>query len=175
MLLTLLILGFRMGVEPISLLTEDLSSRLHVDPAVLNSRRIPQVRPKLRRHDHKKLREALTTILRAEEKPPPSMHRISIRLQCHQTYLARRFPDLVAQLKARYQFYFRIHREVRSQIVRELVRGETIDVYASGKYPSANCVFSRLPWWVDMRDAAAREEWKKTLTELGLDHENKRV
>jgi hypothetical protein len=164
--------GYRLRVEPISLLTEDLSGRLRVNPTLLNSRCIPEVRPKLRRHDRKELRTALAGILAAGEEPPPSMHRIAMRLQCHQTYLARVFPDLVAELKARHQFYFGIHKQVRSQMVRGLVRSATIDVHASGEYPSATRVCSGLPRFVDMRDAVAREEWKKTLRELGLDHEN---
>jgi hypothetical protein len=46
-----------------------------------------------------------------------------------------------------------------------------MQAHAEGMYPSAHRVRSALPRFLDMRDAMVREEWKKTLRELGLDHE----
>jgi len=170
MLASLLMIGFRLGIEPISLLTEDVSDRIRVNQTVLSSRCILQVRP-VRRHTRKELRAALAALITAKEYPPPSMNKVALRLKCHQSYLARAFPDLVAELKAQYQVYFDSRRRARSQMVRGLVRSATIDAHASGKYPSAKRVCSGLPRFVDMRDVVAREEWKRTLKELGLVHE----
>jgi hypothetical protein len=115
MLLSLLMLSFRLGVEPISLLTEDVTDRILVGPNAPGRCCLPVVRRTARRHNRKRLHAALVRILGEREDPPPSMHKIGLRLKRHQSYLARAFPDLVAD--------------------------------------------------------AAREEWKKTLTELGLHHE----
>jgi AraC-like DNA-binding protein len=173
MLLSLFMLSFRLGVDPISLLSEDVSDRIRVSPSALATLCLPAVRRRTaRRHTRKRLRAALARILDAKEAPPPSMHKIAQRLKCHQSYLARAFSDLVAELKARYQSHFGNHRQIRTGIVRGLVRSATIQAHAEGVYPSAHRVRSALPRFLDMRDAMVREEWKKTLSELGFDHDD---
>jgi AraC-like DNA-binding protein len=171
MLLSLLMLSFRLGVESISLLSEDVSDQICLSPSALGTLCLPAVRRTARRHNRKRLRSALARILDAKESPPPSMKKIALRLKCHQSYLARVFPDLVAELKARYQAHFGNHRQIRTRVVRGLVRSATMQAHAEGMHPSAHRVRSALPRFLDMRDAMVREEWKKTLRELGLDHE----
>jgi hypothetical protein len=173
MLLSLLLLSFRLGVEPISLLTEDVSDRILVGSNAPGGPCIPVVRRTARRHNRKRLHAALVRIVEAKEDPPPSMHKIALRLKCHQSYLARAFPDLVAELKSRHQSFIGAHWQVRKRLVRDLVRSATLKAHVAGVYPSANRVCRGLPRFVDMRDPAAREEWKKTLTELGLHHEER--
>jgi AraC-like DNA-binding protein len=173
MLLSLLMLSFRLGVEPLSLLTEDVSDQILVGSNAPGGSCLPVVRRTARRHSRKRLHTALARILGEKEDPPPSMHKIGLRLKCHQSYLARAFPDLIAELKSRHQSCFEARRDVRRRMVRDLIRSATLKTHSAGLFPSANRVCRGLPRFVDMRDPAAREEWKKTLTELGLHHEER--
>src|SRR5439155_25782401 len=68
-----------------------------------------------------------------------------------------------------YQNYVAIHKEVRTKLVRGMVRSATMAIHASGQYPTLGRVGYGLPSFVDMREHVAREEWRKTLQELGLD------
>lgn len=69
MLLSLLMLSFRLGVEPISLLSEDVSDQVCVSPGALGTLCLPAVRRTARRHNRKRLRSTLARILDAKEAP----------------------------------------------------------------------------------------------------------
>ena len=46
-----------------------------------------------------------------------------------------------------------------------------VSIHASGQYPTLGRVGYGLPSFVDMREHVAREEWRKTLQQSGLDHD----
>jgi hypothetical protein len=91
---------------------------------------------------------------------------IRVRLRCNQTTLQRRFPELAQKIKERYQEYQAIRKEVRVKIFRSIVSMTVMDIHKAGIYPSQWRVRESLPKWVDMREPAAQDEWKRTLASL---------
>ena len=100
--------------------------------------------------------------------PRPSLNQLARRLGCRLTTLGRRFPELAKAVKDRHQRFCAIRKEVRANLFRSLVRTAVINIHRSGDYPSQWRVRESLPKFVDMREPAAYDAWRQTLTELQL-------
>jgi hypothetical protein len=105
--------------------------------------------------------------------PRRSLSSLASQFGCNQSTLDRRFPELARRVKELYREFCKIRKEVRSKMIRGMVRTSTIDLHQAGYYPSMHRVGSGLPSFVDMRDRLAYEEWKRTMTGLGLPYERR--
>lgn len=169
---------------PSLLLLADVSFRFKVPAAALLCRSLaaeeltfqPEapVGPKRREFlspakvDLERMRQVLEEAIATESLPRPSLNQLAKRLGCRITTLGRRFPELAKKVKDQHQKFCAIRKEVRSSLFRNLVRTAVIGIHKSGDYPSQCRVRQALPKFVDMREPAAYEAWKQTLTELQL-------
>jgi hypothetical protein len=169
---------------PSLLLLADASFRFNVSAAALLSRPLaadeltfqPEAPVGVRRReflgppkvDLERMRRVLEEAIASESLPRPSLNQLAKRLGCRITTLGRRFPELAKTVKDQHQKFCAIRKEVRANLFRTLVRTAVICIHKSGDYPSQWRVRQALPKFVDMREPAAYEAWKQTLTELQL-------
>jgi DNA-binding XRE family transcriptional regulator len=165
-LLSLAELSLRIELSPDFVLRR----RLGPHDFSFSTRRSAQVRQRVHsappKHDLERMRQALEDAIRDGVFPRPSLSALADQLGCCQTTLDRRFPELAGRVKDLYRGFAVIRKEVRSKLVRGMVRTSTIALHKAGQYPSMHMVGFGLPSFIDMRDRLAYEEWKRTMTEL---------
>jgi AraC-like DNA-binding protein len=170
--------------RPSLLLLADVSFRFKVSAAALLSKPLaaeeltfqPEAPVGVRRReflsppkvDLEQMRRVLEEAIASESLPRPSLNQLAKRLGCRITTLGRRFPELAKTVKDQHQKFCAIRKEVRANLFRTLVRTAVIGIHKSGDYPSQWRVRRALPKFVDLREPAAYEAWKQTLTELPL-------
>jgi hypothetical protein len=118
--------------------------------------------------DLNEMRRVLEEAVANDTLPRPSLNQLARRLGCRLTTLGRRYPELAQAVKDRHQRFCAIRKEVRANLFRSLVRTAVINIHRSGEYPSQSRVRESLPKFVDMREPAAYDAWRQTLTELQL-------
>jgi hypothetical protein len=167
-LLFLADMSFRFKVSAVALLSRPLAAEeLTFQPeAPVGPRRREFLSPP--KVDLERMRQVLEEAIATESLPRPSLNQLAKRLGCRITTLGRRFPELAKTVKDRHQKFCAIRKEVRANLFRSLVRTTVIGIHKSGGYPSQWRVRQALPKFVDMREPAAYEAWKQTLTELQL-------
>jgi len=114
------------------------------------------------------MRKVLEEAVNDDSVQCPSLSKLAARLGCRQTTLNRRFPELASKIKERHQKFCDIRKEVRVKLFRSLVHDVVIRIHKAGNYPSQWRVRQALPSFVDMREPAAYDEWKRMLVELEL-------
>jgi hypothetical protein len=167
-LLSLAELSLKLGTSPEALVRKRLGLdelEVALEPRGPATRRVHKTPPK---HNLESMRRVLQSAVQENAFPQRSLSSLAAELGCSQTTLDRRFPELARRVKALYRRFCEIHKEVRSNLIRGMVRMSTIDLHKAGHYPSMHRVESGLSSLVDMRDRLAYEEWKRTMTELDL-------
>lgn len=172
-LLSLADLSLKVGISPESLVTRRVQPDEFVvtkEPWGRVARRLHKPPPK---HDLEQMRLVMEGAIQRKVFPCRSLSSFAAQLGCTQTTLNRRFPGLARKVKDLYREFCKIHKEVRSKMIRGMVRMSTIDLDKAGQYPSLHRVGVGLPSFIDMRDRLAYEAWKRTMTELGLPYERR--
>jgi len=86
---------------------------------------------------------------------------------CHQTFAARKFPELARRIIARRQTYVRIHKQQREFFTGLITKSVASQLAASGQYPSHRKMSRALLSWISLREAAAKKAWLELLEEWG--------
>jgi hypothetical protein len=168
-LLSLMDVSHKLKVSPVALLSTELSpDKFMIQPQVSAGTTARRQFTSPPRTNLELMRRVLEEAVNNDLLPQPSLSELAAKLECRQTTLARRFPDLVKRVKERYQVYFAARKESRANLFRSVVRKAVLDIHNAGEYPSQWKVRQALPSFADMREPAAYDEWKRTLIELSL-------
>jgi len=127
----------------------------------------PLFRRKLQRHDPKMIYDILIEAAEHPTNPPLSLLRVCKRAGCHQTYAARKFPELAQKIIAHRRTYVQIHKEQRHFFTGLITKAVASQLAASGQYPSDRKMRRALPSWISLRDPAAKKAWLELLEEWG--------
>ena len=147
-----------------SRLSGDLAPRIRPLPTAM----LQGLKPQLRRHDTKILRQALEEAANTDQLPPPSLASVGRKLQCHSSYLQRKFPDLASQISRAYREYWSIHKSQRLYFAKLVTKSKSSEIAARGEYPSQRKVIRALPSGLSFRMPVVKEAWLETLKEWGL-------
>ncbi len=119
-----------------------------------------------RRFDPDPVRLSLEKMLHAD--PPVSVVKAAKALGYGPRHLRRHFPQLTAQVAARYMAYVEDSKRIWEERTQEAVRAVVRTLHAQGVYPSARKVHSFLPKPVSLKNRTAKAAWSATLQELGI-------
>jgi transcriptional regulator with XRE-family HTH domain len=167
-LLSLAEVSHRFKVSPVALLSRELRPEEFTLQACSSNRLVPKRFPTPPKSDLEQMRKVLEEAVNDDSVQCPSLSKLAARLGCRQTTLNRRFPELASKIKERHQKFCDIRKEVRVKLFRSLVHDVVIRIHKAGNYPSQWRVRQALPSFVDMREPAAYDEWKRMLVELEL-------
>lgn len=124
-------------------------------------------RRRLKRHDAKLIKDILTEAAEHPADPPLSLMAVCKKAGCHQTFAARKFPELAKKIIARRQMYVQIHKQQRQFFAGLITKSVASQLAASGQYPSHRRMSRALPSWISLREAAAKKAWLELLEEWG--------
>src|SRR6266404_1867432 len=167
-LYALAVIAHRYGLRAIDLVGSRLSGDLAPRIRPLPTAMLQGLKPQLRRHDTKILRQALEEAANTDQLPPPSLASVGRKLQCHSSYLQRKFPDLASQISRAYREYWSIHKSQRLYFAKLVTKSKSSEIAARGEYPSQRKVIRALPSGLSFRMPVVKEAWLETLKEWGL-------
>ena len=131
-LLSLADLSLKVGICPEALVSRCVQAEefmVTMPPRGRAARRLHKPPP---RHDLERMRLILEGATQDDVFPRRSLSSLAAQLGCSQTTLARRFPDLARKIKDLYTNFSAIRKEVRSRLVRGMVRMSTCDLHKAG-------------------------------------------
>ena len=114
------------------------------------------------------LRQALQEATNTDQLPPPSLAAVGRKLQCHSSYLQRKFPDLASQISRAYREYWSIHKSQWLHFAKLVTKSKSSEIAARGEYRSQRKVIRALPSGLSFRMPVVKEAWLETLKEWGL-------
>jgi len=165
---SLLNVGFRCGVSPLSFIMGDKNQ---IEFSQINAGcKVPS--PCMSKHQFRKIdlayvQNALESILQHPETPPPSMRKVAERLGYALITLQRRFPDHCKAISARYLHFRSQKRQVSIQRHCEEVRQVVLILHAQECYPSLRQVRKVLRNPSILKDPHVHGAWRETVKELG--------
>jgi len=144
-----------------------LSQPLAGEVELVRSLKAPGVaslfRRKLKRHDAKLIEDILAEAAEHPTFPPLSLMAVCKKAGCHQTYAARKFPELARKIIEHKQMYVQIHKQQRQYFAGLITKSVGSHLAASGQYPSHRRMSRALPSWISLREPAARRAWLELL------------
>jgi hypothetical protein len=124
-------------------------------------------RRRLKRHDAKTIEGILTEAAEHPADRPLSLMAVCKRAGCHQTFAARKFPELAQKIIVHKQMYVQIHKQQRQYFAGLITKSVASHLAASGQYPSHRRMSRALPSWISLREAVAKKAWLEFLEEWG--------
>ncbi len=162
------VVAFRFGLGYLDLLSGSVDGTATFGNRPLPEAAVASLKPTLHRHDPSALRRELEATLSANLFPPPSLVSVAKRLECHSSYLQRKFPDLPGQISAAHRQYWSIHKTMRIHFAKLVTKSKTSEMAARGEYPSQRKLTRALPSKYSLRMPEVKEAWLETLREWDL-------
>lgn len=160
---SLMMLAYRFNPSPIEWLTKP---RLAESCQIIRKVDLREIRPKLTRHSGETLRATLEEATRSTVEPPLSLAAVCRQIGAHQSYAAKRFPDLSKAICARFRTYNSIRKQVTDNFQKVITVSAVNQLLVEGRSLSYNQMAKVLPPSVSLRGRIAREEFKRYRSEV---------
>jgi hypothetical protein len=166
---SLIVLSYCFGISISDLLFEDLSTKKIPTPTPFVGI-IEELGPKLefKHHNLQKIETTLKEVISSCENPPLTLARVAKQLECSQSYISKKFPELANNIVDRQKRFSTNRKKLRISSLQTLVRSTTIQIFKDGQYPSQRKLMARLGTKISFRDPAAAVAWRETLQTLKL-------
>lgn len=100
-------------------------------------------------------------------RPWLSLMAVCRKAGCHQSFAARKFPDLAQRIIVHRRTYVQIHKHHRLLFTGLITKSVGSHLAAAGQYPSHRKMSRALPSWISLRDPVAKKAWQELLEEWG--------
>jgi hypothetical protein len=125
------------------------------------------LRAPLKKRDINLLRSVMTEAAENPKFPPESISQVCSSVGCHQSFAARKFPELAEKIKTHRRSYLQISKQQRLYFTDLITKSVASNLAGSGQYPSHRKMCLALPSWISLRDPVAKKAWLELLKEWG--------